>query len=866
MKATTNTLWKICMIFIVSLIMIAREGVAQDKPIGLETIYNWPSVKDETLLSEKGTYCLYELSAQSAKKTILKDLKSKTEISFDLPFSSMISFTSDERYLVYRNGADSVFIFDIVKRNTLLRSRIKKLFVLKTTQSKLIFTNYDNEIFLWNLDTKEIDPLGISSNVGLSKDKRSLYLVDIRNPKDASLKSVNLENGKVNILSHGREYSSILYSDSGKKLFYLDKHTDKICLMSYQLGSIDPVELWNDMDFQGGNGFCLVGINRFSDSGNYVNLTFKRPVYEKKRPVIGNVRIWSFSDKILMPDKPQGPEHDSDELKGLFLLNSSKMLVFGSSNEVLYSDDRWICSTLGQNDRIRVISTKFGRELTLNFGKHDAKNIIGSSLDGDYLIFKDITGFKSYCIAKRSFIPLKNSRKAIWYDRNFMKRLDDSKNLKQRISILSDGTFITSDQYDIWKIDFKTGRPPVCLTDGHGRRDGISFTFATNQKKELIRIENRFLIYGFSPKTQRSGYFLLDTAGRGKIEQRVFSSMKYPNVVLSLNGKGYVVYVQSFDNSPNWYLTMSFEKFAPISDCHPEKDTNWFDVELISCSYKHSRNINGIIYKPKKLVDGQKYPVIMNYYEVRSETSGLGNLHEFKKPELISADINIPWFVSRGYIVVLADIVYDEGKPGSSALKCINLIRDKLEKLPYVDKSKIGLNGHSFGGFETLYILAHSNRFAAAYSGAPLSNISSFYNCLYESIIGWGGTQGITENGQLRMGKNMWERKNHYIENSPVFAADLVKTPLLIMHNKKDNNVPFSQGMEFYLSMRRLKKPCWLLEYVDGSHLVEKPNDKLDLTLRMTSFYDHYLKNNPFPEWMRMGMKYQEKEYAPLPN
>jgi dipeptidyl aminopeptidase/acylaminoacyl peptidase len=112
--------------------------------------------------------------------------------------------------------------------------------------------------------------------------------------------------------------------------------------------------------------------------------------------------------------------------------------------------------------------------------------------------------------------------------------------------------------------------------------------------------------------------------------------------------------------------------------------------------------------------------------------------------------------------------------------------------------------------------------------------------------------QYFYENDQVRMGSTLWQAPELFIENSPVLFADSVKTPLLMMHNKRDQAVLFSQSLEFFLALRRLGKKTWLLQYDEGTHVVSGLSAK-DYTIKLEDFFGHYLKQEPAPVWMTGG-------------
>jgi dipeptidyl aminopeptidase/acylaminoacyl peptidase len=192
------------------------------------------------------------------------------------------------------------------------------------------------------------------------------------------------------------------------------------------------------------------------------------------------------------------------------------------------------------------------------------------------------------------------------------------------------------------------------------------------------------------------------------------------------------------------------------------------------------------------------------------------------------------------------------GGNGQDAMNSIIAAADYLRRFRWVDATKMGLQGHSFGGYYTNYAITQSTRFAAAVASSGPTNIISEYGGL------WGGgvsKKGFVENQQFRMNVSLWERPDLYIKNSPIFYADRVTTPLLMMANKRDANVSFAQGVEFFTALRRLGKRVWMLQYDEGDHGVfDDGKDRTDYLVRMTQFFDHYLKGAPPPEWMTQGV------------
>jgi dipeptidyl aminopeptidase/acylaminoacyl peptidase len=313
----------------------------------------------------------------------------------------------------------------------------------------------------------------------------------------------------------------------------------------------------------------------------------------------------------------------------------------------------------------------------------------------------------------------------------------------------------------------------------------------------------------------------------------------------------WVIMRMSATDAPNYYLTNNFVNFLSVSNIQPQSKYNWLTTELVKWKTPDGTIASGVLYKPEDFDSKKKYPVILTYYEKWSNM-----VYDFLEPGATRDRLNIPYFVSRGYIVFAPDISYKIGNPGESAFSSIISASSYLSKFKWINENSLGLYGHSFGGYETIYTITHTNRFAAAAAAAGISDLISFYG----GVVSGGISAGYwTETYQGRIGATLWERPDLYIKNSPIFEANRVNTPLLMMNNKNDSQVHFEQGLEFFMALRRLNKRAWLLQYDEGTHSLNLPSDANDFTIRLTQFFDHYLKGVSAPVWMTKGIPARAK-------
>jgi dipeptidyl aminopeptidase/acylaminoacyl peptidase len=262
--------------------------------------------------------------------------------------------------------------------------------------------------------------------------------------------------------------------------------------------------------------------------------------------------------------------------------------------------------------------------------------------------------------------------------------------------------------------------------------------------------------------------------------------------------------------------------------------------------------LTGLVVKPENFDPNKKYPLLVNFYERSSD-----ELYGYRAPAAGRSSINYSYYASKGYIIFNPDITYNLGYPGESCYEDLMSGVDALIAKGSIDTTRMGLQGHSWGGYQVSYLLTKTNRFKCAESGAPVVNMVSAYGGIrWES----GRSRMFQyEKTQSRIGQTLWENPNLYLSNRPIFGLDKQETPVLILHNDEDGAVPWYQGIEYYMALRRLNKKAWLLNYNGEPHWPVKWQNRLDFNIRMEQFFDHYLMGKPMPDWMQRGIPVLEK-------
>ncbi len=427
-----------------------------------------------------------------------------------------------------------------------------------------------------------------------------------------------------------------------------------------------------------------------------------------------------------------------------------------------------------------------------------------------------------------------------------------------------DEALLIADRYDVWKFS-PDGKKIENITKGEGRRTGVQYRIIDlgrrndpylYQNIQSFPKKGKLYLTTFGEETSENGYAVANIA-KPSVPQGFTDKWSFSSTVKAKDA-GTIAYLKgNFRNPMNLHITRDEWKTAEcLTDLNRQQDGYlWGDVQMVRWTSYDGTPLKGLLYTPENLDASRKYPMMIYFYEKNSET-----LYNYIQPAPSRSIINIPFYVSRGYVVFVPDIVYKDGHPGESAYNCICAGAEAMcSQFPFVDRSRMAIQGQSWGGYQTAYLVTRTDMFAAAGAGAPVGNMTSAYGGIrWES----GNSRiGQYEHGQSRIGKTLWEEGglDLYVENSPVFFAPKVKTPVLIMHNDADGAVPWYQGIEFFMSLRRLGKPAWLLEYNNEAHNLKERRNCRDLSVRLQQFFDHYLQGAPEPVWMKAGIPYQRK-------
>jgi len=414
-----------------------------------------------------------------------------------------------------------------------------------------------------------------------------------------------------------------------------------------------------------------------------------------------------------------------------------------------------------------------------------------------------------------------------------------------------DSTLLIYDRYDIWAADPTGFRPTTNLTKGAGRTQKRVYRYIrTDPEERFIAQGSTMLLRAFDRTTKDAGFAVLRVDSPATPQPLILESREFSTPIKAKNDSTFLFTKSSFSVCPDLFVAQGrrFTELRRISDINPQQQEYlWGTVELFAWKTADNAPLEGLLYKPETFDPKHKYPMLVYYYERNSDL-----LHRHTPPQPSRSVINPAYCVSNGYLVFIPDIRYRVGHPGKSAYESIVPGVKKLIATGFVDAARIGLQGQSWGGYQTAYIVTQTSMFRAAMAGAPVSNMTSAYGGIrWESGM---SRMFQYEKNQSRIGGTLWEKRDLYIENSPLFFVDKVTTPLLIMANDNDGAVPWYQGIELFTALRRLGKQSWMLTYNGEAHNLTHRKNSKDLSVRMMQFFDHFLKDAPMPVWMKDGV------------
>jgi dipeptidyl aminopeptidase/acylaminoacyl peptidase len=770
---------------------------------------------------------------------------------------------------------------------------------------------YGSDLVLRNLTTGAERTFADALEYSFSKDARTLvFTVSSRKEEVNGFYAVTpgVDGPPVDLLTGKGKYSKIAWDEGQTQLAFISDRDEEA--MRQQTKGSPPARFklyhWDrkaakateivstsTQGFRAGMVISERGALSFSRDGGELFLGAAPPPEPEKDAEAGAadaddkviVDLWHWKDDYIQPMQKVRAEQDRNRsYRAVYHIKEQKFVQLADATMEGVNpsaDGQW---AIGSDDReYRILvgrDTNYSDVYLVNTADGSRKLLLKKSQfpvtfspGGKYAVFFDGKDWGSISFPDCKFTNLtKSLGVAFWREETDTPSVPGAYGAGGWTK--DDKYVLLYDKYDVWQIA-PDGSSAKNLTDGVGRKEKIEFRVVRPEQDggtggagrgggfgggggqggadRSIDPAKPLLLAAENEWTRDSGFYR-DRIDGGVPEKLLMAAKNFSAPVKAKDADALMLTASRFDEYPDILVAdPDFKALKKVSDAGKQKDQfTWGKAELVR--YKNSDGVplSGILIKPDDFDPKRKYPMMVYIYERLSE-----GLHRFVDPRP-GTSINATFYASNGYLVLMPDIVYTIGYPGQSALKCVLPAIQSVVDLGFVNEDAIGIQGHSWGGYQIAYMVTQTNRFKAAAPGALVGNMTSAY-----SGIRWGTglpRQFQYERTQSRIGGSLWEYPMRFIENSPVFHAHRVQTPILMLHNDNDDAVPWYQGIEYYLALRRLNKEVYMFNYNGEPHgLRRRPNQK-DYTRRLQEFFDHFLKGAPAPEWMEKGIPYLQRE------
>ena len=740
----------------------------------------------------------------------------------------------------------------------------------------------DSTLHVRSLDGKISYAFPDVSAYGFAKESGMLYYVE--NQKEGKkLYVLNPATGKPSLVKEGKgEFLKMAFDEQGSKLAFLyaaDKKT-----------SYKGTELWLSENQSSAKRVVAAGhaslpkgwvVSQYSDlnfSKSSSRLFFGTSPEPKQKDTLQlaenrpHVQVWSWDEPVQYTVQQYNKEKDLKKTYGaVYQLNGGAVhqlatveqpeLIIGNEGDGAYA----VTSTsrpysLSSMWEGRTRNDYYTVSLENGSRKELAKADYGSyslSPEGHYAYWYAETDSCWYTISLADGVKhqLTTPKTFVGWDED-----NDEPNYPEAYGAAGwsegDANLYLYDRYDIWKFDPKGVEKPVNMTV-NGRENKIAYRLVElDEEARSINVKQNQLLRGTDEVGKGDGYYSFRFYKPASPKELMIGDFKLATIQKAKHADKIIFTKESYEMYPDiHYSNMAFKKPVQLTAGYKQQEgILWGTAELVSWTSLDGRKLEGVIYKPANFDPNKKYPMIVNFYERNSET-----FYKYRMPEAHRSTVDYRLYNSNGYILFNPDVRYRDGHPGESCYKCVVPGVQMILEKGYVDEKAIGAQGHSWGGYQVAYLATRTNMFAAIESGAPVVNMFSAFGG-----IRWGSGLARSfqyEHTQSRLGTTPWAGPEIYKENSPLFTMDKVQTPILILHNDSDGHVPWYQGIEYFVAMKRLGKPCWLLNYPGEPHWPMKIPNKVDFQKRMMQFFNHYLKKEAMPQWMEEGLPAVEEPF-----
>lgn len=848
---------------------------AQKNIISYETYKSWQKVQSGGL-SNDGKYAFYTIKNFVPGKNSFILTSTGKNWTKQFPEVSSPIFSSDSKFLFGKLSNDTLLMINVISKE------------VTTINSVTTFQNFEleNKEYIAYLRQSTLTIRSLTSGNSISFDGVNDFIIspnrhfilinkvhEVSDNHESMVELVEVVSGSRKQIYNGDNVIKMIFNDKSDQIAMVVGDGINNSIWYFKPGLASSILLAAKY-FDGEKNSFTINESNFQFTKDNKSLFFSiKPTDEKKSKKSSRLSIWNYKDVYLIGDN--GSIKDNNYLS-VIEIDTKNIRQLIKANESISNG-----SFTKLNDSVLVVESSFGNiadEPFIQSAKitywlcftRSGKRImlekevskpwmqIAVSPSGKYVVFYD-SGKGDYYSINIKKGDKKNLTENIPDKLQYYQLSDYPRQLDKPVGISgwlkTSDNFIVNSRFNLWCIDPAGIQAPINLTKLKGTKDDIIFKIPLKSIKDRLEWNKNIIVTAFNILNKNFSIYRIRLSNSPNIVKLWTGSFYFPdlenvyfeidpvNFILADNSKKCLLLLEKPTQAPNYFFSDGLKKFRAISRVNPQQKYNWLTAELQEYTDTLGRIYQGILYKPENFDPSKKYPVIFQYYEKLSNT-----LNSFPSVEPPPAGISIPIAVSNGYLVFLPDMLSKPGDVGEGALNSILSAAKYLSTFPWVDNSKFGLSGHSFGGYETNFIITHTPLFRAALSGAGNSDLISQ---AYETWAGSGRSkQSYFQFAAPKMGDALADNPNSYVKNSPILYVKYISTPLLLLHNSKDNSVPFRQSKQMFIAMRSLQKPVWLLNYEDETHGIGQKENALDFSKKVFGFFDHFLKDKDMPSWM----------------
>ncbi len=890
---------------------------AQNKALQLEDYSKWSRIVSSKI-SPNGEWFTYGLRPNGGDDTLFvkKTTEKVAEFTFRIPYANSPTFSNNSKWVAYLISPSEKAAKKLKKskKKAFKTAELRNLITgdsIQFKRAKSMLFSEDGNYFAISLEKPESDKskhkgqdlvvvnlstlttlnFGNVNEFKFNKNSSHLaYTIDAAEMVGNGLYVYDLTKNKLhNIDSDRKTYSSLVWDDmnvlkkdwsktgtqiavlKGKKADTLAQRDNIIVLASnVHLNPTKSVFNANTAsNFPKNFVISEKGRLQFSNDGSFVLFGIKEQ--EKKikmsKDTIANLDVFHWNDETINSvQRIRANENRNFTYWASYQFKNNVFtrLTDDSMRNLLFSRnaDYWV----GINPKPYINDVNWGvspadlYRVNLKTGKRDVmmklvKRPLGYSPEGSYYAVQKNAAIHIIDLATNKLTNISKSANV-----NFMNLEHPYPHEKPPYGLAGwtkDGTsIILNHKYDLWSLKLD-GSAAKNITKGIGNKEEIRFRYQKlNVNDPYIDTNEPLLLNAYGEWTKKAGFYELKIGEKPK--PLIYDDYAFTRIMKAEQSDNVVFTRESFVEFPDYHFSnLSFKKPKRLTDANPQqKEYKWGTKVLVDYTNSKGDKLQGTLTLPPDYEKGKKYPMIVYFYEKMSDRH-----HRYYMPSYDDRPHGST-YASNGYLFFQPDNVYEVGKPGTSALDCITSATQKVIDLGYADPKKIGLQGHSWGGYQSSFILTQTDMFSCVVTGAPPTDLESFYNNIY----GNSGTNhtGIMEIGQVRMGRGVtpWTHREIYQRENPMFHAKNIKVPFMILHGTADGAVDWTQGLEFYNAARRLGKEVIFLSYPGEPHHLRREANQKDFQIRMKQYFDHYLMDKKAPKWMTDGIPHLKKMYS----